>query len=77
MFKDISQVVSANYDPESLQWTPSEKFFEYDDLWAELSGSIFKTHSYKVESLMATSRSLIFVSLIYALLTWYFDNVLL
>lgn len=60
----------------SLAWSDNSRNFEYADLYREQRGTFFSKDRYVVVSMYETLWSLVYVSTLYIMCAWYFDQTL-
>lgn len=75
MFGDIASVACAQFDINQFHWVLSDRNFEYDDLFRTQEGVFLTLDRYYVVSLMDTSFTVLYITIFYSSLAWYFDNV--
>jgi hypothetical protein len=75
MFGDIANVACAHFDINQFHWVISESNFEYEDLWRIQEGMFLTMDKYYVVSFIDTSYTLVYITIFYSTLAWYFDNV--
>lgn len=77
MFADVTNVVCARFDTQSLSWTTEDKReFLWSDIHTEQRGSFFSGDRYIVTSMYTSQIFMSELILFYLLLAWYCDNVI-
>jgi hypothetical protein len=73
---DITTITCFHFDVENLNWAPSNKDFEYNDIFVRQKGVFFSKDRFEVDSMVETGMTLVYLCMYYGILAWYFDNTL-
>jgi len=69
--------VCAHFDPDELNWKRlGRESFEFNDLFTEVEGVFYSKDRFKVDSVVTTGSTFIYLMVFYATLVWYLDNVI-
>jgi hypothetical protein len=75
MFGDIASVACASFDINQFLWVRSERNFNYDDMWRIQEGTFLTLDRYHVVSMIDTSYTVLYITIFYSILAWYYNNI--